>query len=332
MIEREVELHNVCETVSAFGGMLLERLPGEVRGKMENFRTFKAEYCAGCEIRFVSEAYVTQVTLTCLYNAGIITVYCGEVTYLTRRIREGETVTLHLERPEFFDTMVTQARKKGFAPAVWRIHLPAAKIVLKDVNSFGQKLRPPRPEEKPAQTFLAYGSSITQGEQSVDNALAYVHQTARLLCADVCNLGFSGACFCEPALAEHIASREDWDFALLELGVNMRLRFTPEIFRQRAEYLIDQVCGNHPDKKVFAVTIYPNAATWQKNQYWDHEKTFNGILREICETKYHQNLTLIEGCEVMTSSSYLNQDLIHPSDFGHMEMGRNLAALLRRYI
>ena len=332
MIERELELHNVCEAVPACGGRILERLPGDVREKLENFRTYKAEYCAGCEIRFVSEAYATQVTLTCLYNGGIITVYCGEVTYLTRRIREGETVTLHLERPELFETMVIQARENRFAPAVWRIHLPAAKIVLQDVNAFGRKLRPPRPEEKPLQTFLAYGSSITQGEQAVNNALAYVHQTARMLCTDIINLGFSGACFCEPVLAEYIASRDDWDFALLELGVNMRLRFMPEAFRRRAEYFIDRICGSHPDKKVFAVTIYPNAATWQKNQYWEHERAFNEILREICGTKHHQNLMLIEGCEIMTSSSYLNQDLIHPSDYGHTEMGRNLAQLLRQYI
>lgn len=255
MIEWELELHNVCETVPAFGGRILERLPGKVREKLENFRTFKAEYCAGCEIRFVSEAYVTQVTLSCLYNSGIITVYCGEATYLTRHIREGETVTLHLERPEFFDTMVTQARKHGFAPAVWRIHLPAAKIVLQDVSAFGKKLRPPRPEEKPARTFLAYGSSITHGEQSVNNALAYVHQTARLLCADVCNLGFSGACFCEPALAEHIASRDDWDFALLELGGKYapslytggvppacRILYRPDMQQQSRK---ESVCGYH---------------------------------------------------------------------------------------
>lgn len=332
MITKSVELHNICQTIPGFGGEILERLPSQVRDGMENFRTFKAEYCAGCEIRFVSEAYVTQVTLSCLHNGGMITVYCGDVTYMTKNIREGETITLHLERPVFLPVMEQMSTDTCFAPTVWRIHLPAGKMVLHDVNAYGKRIRPPRQNEKPSKTLLAYGSSITQGEHATNNVLAYIHQTARLLKLDVLNLGFSGACFCEAAMANHIAARGDWDYALLEMGVNMRTRFSPEQFRQRVSYFIDQMCGQNPQKQVFAITIYPNAATWEKNQYWSDEKAFNEILHEICDTRKYNNLVLLNGGAVMTSPSYLMQDLIHPSDYGHMQMAQNLAALLQPYL
>ena len=40
------------------------------------------------------------------------------------------------------------------------------------------------------------------------------------------------------------------------------------------------------------------------------------------------NLYYIEGTKIMDSGSYLCYDMVHPSDYGHIRMGENLARII----
>ena len=72
---------------------------------------------------------------------------------------------------------------------------------------------------------------------------SYVYHAARAADLDVLNLGLSGSCLCEPAMADFIGSRDDYEIATLEVGVNMRNGVSPEEFRTRVSYLLDAVAA-----------------------------------------------------------------------------------------
>ena len=88
----------------------------------------------------------------------------------------------------------------------------------------------PGEDEKPRRRWLAYGSSIT------NVGSWYVHHAALRLLADVFNKGMCGSCLCEPEVAGWLPSCESWDFATLELGVNMRGGFSAMEFEKRARF------------------------------------------------------------------------------------------------
>jgi lysophospholipase L1-like esterase len=226
--------------------------------------------------------------------------------------------------------MLVNREAGAFSPNVWRIMTGRYTAVFHGIDAFGRKLRPPYPEEVPSIRWLAYGSSITHGGAATKYDLCYVQQAARRLGVDALNLGLSGSCLCEKEAADFIADREDWDLATLELGVNMRTLFTPEQFRERAEYLIGKAIRMQPGKPVAVITIFPNAATFtvSESQSSRNEAEFNRILRDIVAEFRQPSLHLIEGSEVMNDFSSLAFDLLHPSDFGHMMMGQHLAAKL----
>jgi hypothetical protein len=92
-----------------------------------------------------------------------------------------------------------------------RIQFDGADILLQDIDPLDWKLRPPRPKEKPALKWLAYGSSITNADE-----FGYPLVAAQLLPADVMNKGLSGSCHIESEIADWSASLE-FDFATLEL-------------------------------------------------------------------------------------------------------------------
>lgn len=102
---------------------------------------------------------------------------------------------------------------------------------------------PARPEQLPKKTLLCYGSSITQGLESLTAAGGYAPRLARQLGMDLLNLGFAGSAHLEPELAAHLAERKDWDMAVLELGINLVGVLEPEAFAERARRFVGTVAS-----------------------------------------------------------------------------------------
>jgi len=184
----------------------------------------------------------------------------------------------------------------------------------------------------PKVRWLAYGSSITHGSGALVYSNAYIQQAARSLKVDVLCNGLGGACLCEKEMADFLASRGDWDFITVEIGVNMRGCFTAKEFEKRAEYLISTLLDKNPEKPVIIITIFPNWTDHSLNEdqsVVERNKKFNEILREIHARLNHKQLYMIEGADVVTDFSGLSCDLLHPSESGHIMMGENLAERLK---
>lgn len=324
-----IAFHNIAELDDASGypGTLLRRWPRQVSEAMLRGHVVAAELSLS-EIRFVLETgQRVALALTSLRNTDLF-IYYGDFLYTHVQLLAGQLTRVPVEQPANIDQM--QIRHRRFAPGVWRLCLEG-QILFHGVETLGATLRAPYPCEEPSLRWLAYGSSITHGYTPVSRQQCYVAQAADHLCVDVLNLGLAGSCLAEPVVAEHIASRGDWDFATFELGVNMRDDLEPEAFEQRVRCFIDHLCEHVPGRPLVLISPFTTAIdllpeideTAARNT-----QAYRTILACIAKDHASHGVHLIDGRDVLDDPSGLTCDLIHPSTEGHTRMAIALAALL----
>ena len=121
----------------------------------------------------------------------------------------------------------------------------------------------------------------------------------------------------------------------MSLKYTMAKVFTSEEFEQRAKYMIDTVALQNQEKPVIAISIFPNCAEYKldkNNSSHIRNMEFMEILKRICRDSTYKNLYFIEGRKILTDPAGLSCDLLHPSDYGHILMGENLAKELKRIL
>lgn len=342
LVHDDLAFHNVLELEPApGGGRRLQRFPADLRNRLgfkhHSRGRFFAQRAAGCEIRFVTAGPYVRVTLSAQESDAVVFVYRGDHAHSRHVLPAGVAVSLFLEDPAWFAQVdPAMLRRRRFAPAVWRLLFNQdALISYHGVETFGYALRPPAPDEIPARTWLAYGSSITFGANALHPTNAYVPHAARHLGVDVLNQGLPGSCLCEPEMAAHLAARAGWDFATLELGVNLTELATPEEFETRARHLIGTLHRARPEAPIFVVGIFPNRADHLRDRSAPaavNTPIFNAILPRLVAELAHPHVHFIDGREILTDLAGLHTDLVHPSDEGHLAMGENLAARLAPFL
>lgn len=339
MIFEQMEFHNVAELEVRLGlsGWRLQRFPNEARIGMDTVRTlgergpYISAQASGCEIRFVTEAQTLRISLSSEIGDGELVVMKGDYVFSQHRLPEGIIKTIQLEEPQLFRQVNEDIlRNSTFSPDVWRFCFNRHEVVFHGVETFGKGLRPPRPEELPRRRWLAYGSSITQGAGSFNYYDSYVAQTARRLGVDAINLGMGGCCRSEPSVADFLAARGDWDFATLELGINMLGDFTPDEYENRVRSLISKVRQASPEKPVFLITLFPSKHTiyLEEDEASRREREFKLILRRIAAESTGSQLVLLDGSAILHRFAGLSGDLIHPGNFGHTLMAEKLSRML----
>lgn len=334
MIYDDVELHNVGATTPKNGGMRLERLSGTVRKALnENAREMYTRP-AGTEIRFERENDGETVEVTLSSPEGQCTVtpcYGSFLASPDAQVELGpEPKTIELSVPDGIRSLNPDlVEEMVFSPSVQRLVLRGSPVIFHEING---NVRPPRSETVPDCRYLAYGTSITQGLAASDHHLTYAGQTARRLGADLLNLGTSGSAFCEPAIADHIASRDDWDVTTLAISVNMLgSGFTADEFYERASYMVDTIAEANPTKPIVCITLYPVFPELcpERDGDWPSDTTtYRERLRTVVSESPHRNVHLLEGPDLLTNVAGLAPDLVHPTDHGMIEIGERLAGRL----
>jgi lysophospholipase L1-like esterase len=327
-----VEFHNCAapEPWDLGPGWLLPRYPKAVRLGMERGRVLSGD-STGVEIRFVTEATNIRVYLTSPDQDTEVQVFLGGFFHSSHKLAAGVHTAVLLTAVELFPRMDRAILETGpFSPDVWRIVLNRGVNVLHGIETYGHALRPPAVNEKPRLKWLAYGSSITQSSWK-----GYPAQAAWRLGVDVLNKGLSGACHIEDTTARFLAREVEWDFATVELGVNVRDKFSPEEFEARSRYLLEELTSTKPYRPVAVITVFPNNVQHQLAQPvggWVKEQAFNDALRRLAKEFAAQNVHLIEGSRIVRDFTYHTIDLLHPAEFGHVRMGEHLAEELRPII
>ena len=332
----DIDFHNAAELreTDESDGLLLQRVPENVRTDLNEGAQQRMRHPAGVELRFVPDGPV-EVTLSAVpkrdATESTVRVFWGPIqSQETFEVGE-DPETIRITHPEKLDRLKPEATEGlAFDPRVCRLVLPGehrgGHVYYHGVEG---DFRPPRPEELPDRTYLAYGTSITEGEAPLAEHLNYVSQTARRLDADLINLGSCGTAYCDTAMADHIADRDDWDLATLSLSINMVGTFSVEEFRERAANMVDTVAGAHLDKPVACITIFTNARDVCEGADEDRLcEQFREALREVVAETPHDNVGLLEGREMLPSIAGLTPDLVHPGDDAMITMGENVAAEL----
>ena len=316
-------------------GVMLYRAPKEVRDALdtktpdgkEKDGAKQMRFAAHCEIRFVLEEGETlgNVKLQLRSEKG------GQVFWFWGDILAGEAKMQPGDRAKpitptghgLMFSLMDQYPKGRFANRVCRVVVNAFEAELVGVEG---KVRPPKPDELGAPLMLSYGTSISQGAYASRADLGWNALTARMVGHDFINLGSSGTAFCEPAMADYLASLK-WDLAVLELSVNMG-SFPIEQFQKRVGGLIDKLAKSHPDAPIVCISLFPfgTGDLWGAQKAGTQER--RDALAEIVKASGHANVHFVSGPELLSFSG-LSPDMLHPTDQGMIEIATKLAPRIR---
>lgn len=334
MIYKNVELHNVAEVreVSNRNGMRLQRVPEDIRLSLNEAAQMRMLQPDNAEIRFKADG-PCRVSLSSEGQTRV-TVFHGLFDSGQRFVIGEQPQTIEIPVPERLQQLdASYCRDMSFSPRVCRVIFGGPQrdpVLFHRID--GENIRPPESDDVPALRYLAYGTSITHGSQAEGPHLSYASQTARHLGADLINLGVGGAAHCEHELADYMASRDDWHIASLALSVNMQA-FAIDEFYERVSYMVNAVSGADPARPVACITLYPYYRDFGIDEVpipcAASPDEFRQALQKAVSACPHPNVHLIKGPEVLTDISGLTADLIHPGDYGMIEMGRHLADKLK---
>lgn len=327
MIWKNAELFNVSEMEEqADGSIRVYRFPQRVRAVFEEgAELFKVvgELTTGCELRFVGEA--ADVTLSS-NEEGTVEIYRGDFLHGIVRLRKNEPQKIELRTNLSVDKYDISGYKETFSTAVWRVISDHDMSVTFHALDAIKPIRPPKAEELPRKKLLAYGSSITHSAIALHYTNSYIATVGRLLGVDVLNKGMGGSCFCQKEVGDYIAL-EDWDIATLELGINMVESVPVEEYEKRAEYIVKRALEK--GKPVVMISNFTSFRDFPNDKFKEKNDAYVRCYERIYERLQCENLYYIRGRDIITDIGYLAADLIHPSPYGHGEMGRKIAKKMR---
>jgi lysophospholipase L1-like esterase len=364
VIYRGVELHNVEELLEPESGTgrILARVPQRVRDELNEKAYARALNGAGVEIRFNMEEEEVSLWLRTEAGEGVIEVWQGAFQLssdYTPQVIGTTPKRITVRRNKKHEALLGelyQTEHWPFDPELVRILLPR-KCAVRLMQVEGA-VSAPRPEQLPKKRMLFYGSSITSGADSAIPSASFAARTADQLGFDAINLGFSGSCYVEEAMADYIVERTDWDIAVLELGINVIELYSPEQFESKVDYMLRKVHTAHPSKPVFCIDLFTTHRDYNE-QLTAGAETFRGIVQRKVEelggvsvgmdraeavasgaagyegdggfgaAGRDRGLFHIPGRRLLPDLMGLSADLLHPSPYGMATIANNLADVIQ---
>ncbi|MCI3926290.1 GDSL-type esterase/lipase family protein [Paenibacillus sp. TRM 82003] len=333
-------LHNVADLIAIDGSgskhLFLSRLPDDVRTKLNPKAQTRAFNPGGVELRFnleSDEAYIELelAKIDAIEPGGIAELFHGDfqahAEMTPQWIGAGRT-RIRVRREERLVRIASERCPREamrFDPELFRIVLPLNGAVR--IASVEGSLSPPRPEQLPARRCLAYGSSITFGGDTSVPSGGYAAMAARQVGVDFFNLGLAGSCYLEEEMADYVASRDDWDFAVLELGINVIGFMDPEEYGSRVREMLGRISRRQPGKTVFAIDLITHHRDFSNNDPIAAE--YRARMKQAVETVNAPNVVYIPGRTLLPSFDGLCVDLLHPSTAGMHEIASRLASAIR---
>jgi hypothetical protein len=354
MIYRGAELHNVHQLLAGDGpsvvgeptlallrrqggdpdavwgaengeGQWFTRIPNDLRLRLNVSAQLNALQSTGAELRFNLLGTEALLALKCQQAPVAIEVYQGCFGVGWHVIgRQRTEVVLRLPDKLELLARLSAEHHLPFDARLTRVLLPwrpPARLL-----QFEADCEPPRPGQVPARRYLAYGSSITHGNFSVRPSGMYAYRVAQLLGVDLLNLGFGGGACLEPEIADYIAGRSDWDFASLELGINLLHQVEPDEFARRVDYFVERIAAAHADKWIFCTDLFTAEEDLVGDPAADE---FRRIVGDKVRALGLPRLVHVPGRQMLPSVHGLMADLVHPSASGMEEIAGNLAARMR---
>lgn len=325
MIFDNMMFHGVEEIEKCEDGYLLWRLPSSIRKEVnEGIRTLTSRYGTGIEIRFKMKSDTVTLILSAeeMPEANVAHIYYGSIQGGWQNSSKsilGSPTRITIQKPENMEFLkgLSKERALPFSAEVVRVVLPYGKIHYWGVEG---EVELPCKDEMPKKTYLAYGSSITHGSLALAMPYSYPFRVSQKLGCDYLNMGFAGTAQMEKSMAEYLVSRKDWDFATVEMGINMTGdQFSTESFEKNVD-AFTRILAEDP-RPVFATNIYG---------FSDPERQKRGQeYRKIVEKYAKDRLIFVDGLQLLDNPAYISQDMVHPSLEGMEEIVNNWCRVLK---
>lgn len=338
VIHENYLLHNVAEIEKYTDGTVgWKRLPQSVIDALETEQAKNhAKSAVGVEIRFLLKSgdAVVKMAKNCDTGKGytLFHVFRGglqgtwqdhEVNKVVdcnigKYVIEGSTNSAHLEQ-------MTKDSDQPFDPRVIRLIFDLGRVKILGIEG---DVEPPPPESLPPKTLLAYGSSITSGSNSLDRSHSWVSVIAHDLKMDALNLALPGNCRMESEVADYIAQlgeSGEWDVGLFELGINV-LAWDEQKARTRVKYFLDTVAKRNSNKPIFVISPFICGEDafrgGQKTEMWRR------VIREAVADGKYQNVTYVNGYDILDSMKYMSCDEVHPNIYGVARIAELLTGII----
>ena len=325
MIFDNIEFHNVEELQACDEGYRMWRLPGWVRDNInEKAGKISSGFATGVELRFKMKSDNVTLFLSAenMTEATVAYIYYGSIQggwADSSRVILTEKTAVHIKKPNNMEKLkkISKDQNLPFSPEVVRVVLPYGSICYIGVDG---EVEPPAKDELPVQSYLAYGSSITHGSLALAPPYTYPFRLAQKFGCDYVNLGFAGSAYMEKAMAEYIVSRKDWNFATVEMGINM-LEEEIDEFENNID-VFTQILQKDP-RPIFATSIYgfSDPSGQEKGKK----------MRAIVEKYAKDRLIFTDGLEFLNNPAFIAQDMVHPSLEGIEQIGNNWFKVIQGY-
>lgn len=229
MIYKNIEIHNIGELIENDNGSVSWlRVPSSVYDKIKSEQGKKmSKGSTGVEIRFIINGGSAALRMRTVIGEGTFHIYRGSIQggwedHEVNKTVSDEFSEFVIKKSENIPMLERMSKdfEYPFSPEVIRVIFDRGSYELLDIIG---DIEPPKKEQLPDRTLLAYGSSITHGSNSIDTSHSWVSVLAHNLKMDCRNLGMAGSCLMEPEMVEYIAAEGEkgaWDVAILELGIN----------------------------------------------------------------------------------------------------------------
>lgn len=327
MLYKRTELYNIAQLFKPEDGQgkNLCRVPLSLRRKLNQSAQANSIQGTGCEIRFNLLSDSATITLQMHERQGIAEVYHGPFIHSWHVIETKPTeIPIAPSGHAALLSNIHERETLPFDPGLIRVRLPwRPPVRIIDIKG---KFAPPRPEQTPKTKYLAYGSSISHGNMSVRPTSMYTMRTSQLLGVDLINLGFGGGAHLEREMADYIAARGDWDFATIEMGINV-LGLEVEEFASRVEYFVSTIAKANRKNWVFCIDLFRFSQDFMDGS--KQNRAFRKVVRDTVKRLALPKLVHLDGRKLLKDPCGLTTDLVHPSPIGMEEIAQNLSRVIR---
>ncbi|HEY3330427.1 MAG TPA: SGNH/GDSL hydrolase family protein [Capsulimonadaceae bacterium] len=328
MIYNNVELYNITAIEDTGSALKLSRVPLSLHKTVTENASSMLFTPAGGEIRFNLVEGPVKITLRSEGPfVNVAEVWRGAFADSVHDIR-GVPTEIIVEPRTNDKTLTTMFAQDSLAfhPELVRVILPYGWPC--ELISIEGETTCPVPAQSPVRRMLTYGSSITQGGNSVTPTGTYAARTASLLNVDLINLGMSGNARMDMSLAEYIATNPNWEFATIEMGINV-LDWSVELFAEKVDAFVTNIATANPDKWIFCTGVYTCGGDYEENS---KIHAFRKIVETQVQKLDQRKLVFVPPSEILPTAAGLTADTVHPSVIGHETMARNWARVIKSYI
>lgn len=336
---KNIEVHNIGKIREGAepGSFRWYRVPEEVYEAMESEQgKLMCRGSTGVELRFVMKSDTVTLRMRAIEEEkgvlGVFHVYRGSIQggwedhEVNKNVRT-EYADFVIKKSDNLEMLRKIAREfdQPFDPAVVRVIFDLGTYEIADIIG---DVEPPRSEQLPRKTLLAYGSSITHGSNSIDTSHSWVSLLAHNLKVDCLNMGMAGSCRMEPAVVEHIAQQGidgKWDIAVLELGINV-LGWKKERILERVTHTLQEIAGRNPEKPVYVISPFYSHHDYRRQS---EPETWRTLIEQVVNELQYSNVTYINGLEVLGDMSLISADEVHPNIYGMAQIAQRLTEIIK---